>query len=209
MSKRQTSAQAIFDQLAQTYTNKFTHDKTEREKLESLIKTWKLKKGDTVLELGGGIGDLSPFIVQKIGSKGSLVFLDFSQKMIQKAKLKLKKFANISFVNIDIHNYHQSQLFDKIIIFNTFPHFADKKKALTNCYQALKPKGKLIICHNESRSSICLHHSKKLIKNQISSFPDEQTVSVLLAKIGFMVELLENNEGYDYYLLIASKSSKN
>ncbi|NMC36384.1 class I SAM-dependent methyltransferase [Candidatus Beckwithbacteria bacterium] len=208
MFNRQLLSQTTFDKLAQTYSNKFTYNKTEREKLESLLKTWRLKKGDTVLELGGGTGDLSPFIIKKIGSKGSLVFLDFSPKMIQKAQSKLKKFPNIAFINIDIHNYHQNQLFDKIVIFNTFPHFADKKKALTNCYKALKPKGKLIICHNESRSSICLHHSKKLIENQISSFPDDQTVLALLAKIGFIVELFENNEGYDYYLLIASKSSK-
>ncbi|NMB56369.1 class I SAM-dependent methyltransferase [Candidatus Beckwithbacteria bacterium] len=194
-----------FNQLAQIYTNKFTSDKTEQEKLLSLIKEWQLQKGDRVLEVGGGTGDLTPFLLQKIGAEGSLVFLDIAPKMFAVAKNKLKSFDNISFILQDIHFYSDDELFDKIIIFNTFPHFIDKRMALKNCFKLLKPKGKLIICHNESRSSICLCHHKKQVDNKIAEFPDDKTVAMLLIDLNFKIDLFENNEGYDYYLLVATK----
>lgn len=194
-----------FNRLAKSYTNKFTSDEIEKEKIVSLVKSWQIKKAFKVLEVGGGTGDLSPLIMEKIGLEGKLFFMDIANEMIKVSRKKLKKYENIRFLFEDIHEHKVKNKYDRIIIFNTFPHFVDKKLALTNCFEALKFDGKLIIAHNNSRTSISLHHKKKEIENKISEFPEDIVIYDLLLEIGFKVEIFENNEGYDYYLVRVKK----
>jgi len=202
---KQTTLIKTFDLLAKTYTNKFTFDQLEKERLLSLISLWHIKENSTALEVGGGTGDLTPFLLKEIKPNGQLIFLDISPKMIEVAKTKLRKFKNIEFVTGDIHTFKSKKKVDTILIFNTFPHLFDKKTAFRNCHEMLKPGGKLIICHNESRMSICLHHVKKAVSLSISDFPEDDEVHNLLVTSGFTVNLFENNEGWNYYLVIASK----
>ena len=195
----------IFDHLSKTYSNKFTYNKLEQEKLISLITLWDIKSNQHILEVGGGTGDLTPFLLERIQPKGKLVFLDISPGMITVAQQKLHQYCNVTFVTDGIHSYQNKQTFDKIVIFNTFPHFLDKKTALTNCFRLLKSSGKLIIAHNESRLSLCLHHARKNIATKIADFPDDDVMYRLLREVGFEIDFFENNEGSDYYLVIASK----
>ncbi|MGI5828060.1 MAG: class I SAM-dependent methyltransferase [Patescibacteria group bacterium] len=194
-----------FNNLAKTYKNKFTSDEIEKQKIISLVEQFEIKPGFQLLEVGGGTGDLSPFLLIKLKSRGLLVFLDIALEMVRVARQKLSTWDNVEFKVDDIHHYKPKQLFDRIIVFNTFPHFYNKKTALTNCYRILKPGGKLVICHNESRMSICLHHVKNAISLKLSDFPKDSEVYKLLTSTGFKVELFENNEGYNYYLVIAVK----
>ncbi len=200
-----SSVIATFDRLAKTYSNKFVDDNIEKEKIISLVKLWQIKKGFRVLEVGGGTGDLTPYLMDKIGSEGKLVFMDIASEMINVAEKKLKKYKNIVFLNQDIHEFSDEDKFDRIIIFNTFPHFVDKKLALEKCFEALRKKGKLIISHNSSRSTISLHHQKKGIENKISVFPEDRVIYKILVEIGYDIEVFENNEGYDYYLVRVKK----
>jgi len=194
-----------FDKLSQTYHNKFTHDPLEKQKIQSLVNSWKIEPGSQVLEVGSGTGDLSPFLLEKIGQAGQLTLLDISPEMIKVSKKKLAKYQNLKFVTADIHNVNLKSEFDRIIVFNTFPHFLDKKLAFTNCFHHLKKNGKLIICHNQSRTTILTCHKKKIIDNDISEFTDNQILLKILEDIGYFVETFENNEGYDFYLVIAKK----
>ena len=75
-----------FDELSETYTNNFTVDPEERVKIQSLVNLWKIKHGSNALEVGGGTGDLTPFLLEKICPIGKLSFLDISPKMVEKAR---------------------------------------------------------------------------------------------------------------------------
>jgi ubiquinone/menaquinone biosynthesis C-methylase UbiE len=196
---------ATFNNLAKTYENIFTYDSFEKQKINSLIKLFDIKPGFRILEVGGGTGDLTPFLLKSIRRHGSVVFLDIAVEMVKVARRKLAKWENIKFIAGDFHCFESKQLFDRIIIFNTFPHFYNKKVVLNNCYKLLNPGGKLIICHNESRMSISLHHAKKNVSLKISDFPEDSVVYKLLIETGFRIELFENNEGYNYYLVKAVK----
>lgn len=195
-----------FDKLSETYTNEFTVDPIEKEKIQSLVDFWDIKRGSRVLEVGGGTGDLSPFLLEKIGKEGELVFLDISPKMVEKAREKLRRYENVTFVIGDIHDINFSSQFHNIIVFNTFPHFSNKKAAFTNCYELLSNGGSLVISHNNSRWSIVGHHKRKEVEHIISEFPEDRKVFNILTDIGYSVETFENNEGHDYYLVLARKN---
>lgn len=196
---------STFDKYSSTYINEFTSNTSEKLKLQSLVNSWNIKKGSLTLEVGGGTGDLSPFLLNKIGLKGLLVFIDISPKMVERAKDKLKKYKNVKYFSGDIHVFSYEQKFDSIVIFNTFPHFFDKKAAFTNCYKLLRKGGSLIISHNSSRWSIVGRHKKRSVSFDITDFPDDLFVYNTLVNIGYKLKVFENNEGYDYYLVIAEK----
>lgn len=195
-----------FDKLSKTYRNKFTTDPIEQAKILSLIDSWDIKKDMTVLEVGSGTGDLSLFLLKKISKPSQLTCLDVSPKMIKVSKEKLADYQNINFIIGDIHNIKFKTKFDRIIIFNTFPHFLDKKIAFQNCFNLLKKNGKLVICHNQSRTTILTCHKKKIgIEDNISEFTGNIELFQILKDLKFHIETFENNEGYDYYLVIAKK----
>lgn len=195
-----------FNRLSSSYRNKFTSDPTEGVKIQSMVDLWNIEKGSRVLEVGGGTGDLSPYLMEKLGIDGRLVFLDISPEMVEKAKEKLHEYKNIQFFCADISDFSTACAFDNIIVFNAFPHFIDKKKALSNIHRLLKPDGTLIISHNSSRWSIVGHHKRKKIDSLVSEFPEDAVVFNMLNDTGYNVQIFENNEGYDYYLVIAKKA---
>lgn len=68
----------------------------------------RLQVGQTILILGGGSGENLPEIVERIGAKGSVYYMDASTSMIQRAK---RRFQGGIPLNIEfIHNADFSQL---------------------------------------------------------------------------------------------------
>jgi len=107
-----------------------------------------INQGDSVLDLGSGAGN-DCFVARSIvGENGKVTGLDFTDEMIQKAKLNLAKtkFTNIEFVLGDIENMpFLENTFDVVIsncVLNLVP---DKVKAFSEIYRVLKPGGHFCI----------------------------------------------------------------
>jgi demethylmenaquinone methyltransferase/2-methoxy-6-polyprenyl-1,4-benzoquinol methylase len=149
----------IFNGMAQNYINEWDDSIKEKTNIKKIIKLSQLKKGITVIEPGCGKGDFSIYILNKIGEKGFLYSIDIAEKMIKYAKEKLKKYNNVKIINCDAKNIKlKSEIADRIICFNCFPHFYPKEKYIKEFYRLLKKDGYLIICHSISRKKINLLH---------------------------------------------------
>ena len=78
----------------------------------------------------------------------------------------------ISNLNID---YNFNQKFDKIIIFNAFPHFLDKEKLAKKSYDLLTDFGYLIIMHDLGKERLNNHHHEHANKISLGlNTPDEE-----------------------------------
>lgn len=104
----------------------------------------RIKKGDTVLDLGSGAGN-DCFVARSItGETGKVVGIDFTEEMISKARENAKKlgFHNVEFVYGDIDDMPiENDTFDVIIsncVLNLVP---DKKKAISEMYRVQKKGG--------------------------------------------------------------------
>lgn len=89
-----------------------------------------------VIEAGCGKGDFSPFLLEKIGEQGTLLLNDISDKMLEYAKIKLRLFHNVWYMNCDFsYIILLEKSVNRIFCFNSFPHFSDKiiiiKKLMT------------------------------------------------------------------------------
>lgn len=104
----------------------------------------------TTLEIGSGIGSISSYILQS----GDITFLsDLRNYYCDLLKEKFKGYKNLSGViqlnladeQFSINNHHLLEKFDTIIALNVVEHIENDKNAIQNCYQLLKPNGRLII----------------------------------------------------------------
>ncbi|WP_422445048.1 class I SAM-dependent methyltransferase [Thermoanaerobacterium sp. DL9XJH110] len=192
----------FFNNLASEWDNKVTHDPF---KLAEIINLINLSEGACVLDVGCGTGVLVPYIIEKIGRSGRIVGLDIAEKMVERAREKFpeRDFPNVDFVAGDIMNYNSRDSFDFIICYSSFPHFSDKEQSIKKMTSLLNPKGKLIICHSESREKINgLHRSlDKAVSSDI--LPAGLQVAAYMQSAGLKVETVIDDE--EKYVIIGIK----
>lgn len=108
----------------------------------------KIKKGDTVLDLGSGAGIDCFLAAKKVGSEGSVIGVDFTEKMINTAKANAEKanIKNVEFRQGDIEALPVNDNSIDIIISNCVVNLApNKEKVFKEAYRVLKPGGKMFI----------------------------------------------------------------
>ena len=182
-------------------------DKTRAEKdtakLEGMADRLKLKPGSLVLDVGTGTGVFLPYILDRIGSKGWVVALDFAEEMLKKARDKNDD-SNIYYLQADIIRIPLGdEIFDSVICYSSFPHFHDKSKALNNINQVMKRGGNLFICHTSSRTKINeIHSHDPTVKDDI--LPDIDEMRSLLSAARF--SKIEIEDWSDSYLASAEKT---
>jgi arsenite methyltransferase len=102
----------------------------------------KIKEGDTVIDLGSGAGN-DAFIARKItGEKGKVIGIDFTEKMIEKARANAEKlgFNNIEFRLGDIDNMPVTSNYADVIVSNCVLNLVPNKfKVINEIYRVLKP----------------------------------------------------------------------
>ena len=101
-----------------------------------------IREGDHVLDLGSGAGN-DCFVARSLtGAHGRVVGIDFTESMIEKARLNNSKlgFSNVEFVQGDIDSMPLADsMFDVVIsncVLNLVP---DKRKAYAEIMRVLKP----------------------------------------------------------------------
>ena len=128
----------------------------------SISKLLEMKPGESILDLACGFGRYS-LPLAKLGY--SVIGIDLNQSFIQEASEKAKEFnLNARFKCVDMREYIKPAGFENIIImYNSFGYFQDPdddKKVIKNCYESLKPSGKLIL-QDVTREHIFAYRSNK------------------------------------------------
>lgn len=103
-----------------------------------------MKEGDTVIDLGSGAGN-DAFIARSIvGEKGRVIGIDFTEKMIDKARANVEKlgFNNVEFRYGDIENIPITANTANVVVSNCVLNLVpDKEKAFAETFRILKPGG--------------------------------------------------------------------
>ncbi|OGZ33413.1 MAG: arsenite S-adenosylmethyltransferase [Candidatus Portnoybacteria bacterium RBG_19FT_COMBO_36_7] len=108
----------------------------------------KIKKGETVLDLGSGAGIDAILAAKRVGKKGKVIGVDMTNEMILKAKENAKKqgIKNVKLLLGEIENLPlKDNSVDTIItncVINLTP---DKTKTFIEAYRVLKPGGRIYL----------------------------------------------------------------
>ncbi|MCR3755660.1 MAG: bifunctional 2-octaprenyl-6-methoxy-1,4-benzoquinone methylase and S-adenosylmethionine:2-DMK methyltransferase [Sodalis sp. Psp] len=106
-------------------------------------------RGQKVLDLAGGTGDLTAKFSRLVGEEGEVVLADINDSMLRVGREKLRNcgiLGNVSYVqaNAEILPF-QDNTFNCIIISFGLRNITEKEQALRSMYRVLKPGGRLLI----------------------------------------------------------------
>jgi arsenite methyltransferase len=103
-----------------------------------------IKEGDTVIDLGSGAGN-DCFVARSLaGASGKVIGIDFTDKMIEKAKDNAKKlnYTNVEFRQGDIENMPVAGNVADVVVSNCVLNLVpDKKQAFAETFRVLKKGG--------------------------------------------------------------------
>ena len=166
-----------------------------------------LKKGDILLDVGSGSGDIAyELIKQKISAK--LFLLDLNKDMLDQGKKRIKKHNQINFIigNAEKLNF-KNNYFDKYTISFCLRNVTNYVASIKEAYRVLKPGGKYCCLEFSSPKSSLISSSYKIYKSNIlpllgkivakdknaykylsesiDLFPDQEELKNILISCGF------------------------
>lgn len=181
----------FFNEVADKWDEMCHHDKA---KLRYITKMAGISQGDCVLDVGTGTGVMIPYIYEMIGDNGEIIAIDLAEKMLEVAKQKYP-FNNVSFVLGDIYDtYLPKNHFDVIMCYSVFPHFQDKPKVILRMAGLLKPGGRLVIAHSQSRRAINELHTKSSDAVNSDDLPEADVIEGFMKEAGLEPVFAEDND---------------
>jgi ubiquinone/menaquinone biosynthesis C-methylase UbiE len=104
----------------------------------------KIKKGDTVIDLGSGAGNDCFVARNETGEDGRVIGIDFTPAMIEKARVNTEKldFKNVEFRQGDIENIPVTASVADVVVSNCVLNLVpDKDKVFKEIFRVLKQGG--------------------------------------------------------------------
>ena len=170
-----------------------------------------IRKGNAVLDIAGGTGDLAARFAELVGPEGRVVLADINGAMLEVGRDKLLdngRLANIEFVQADAqHLPFPEDSFDCVTIAFGLRNVTDKNMALRSMLRVLKPGGRLLVLEFSKPGNSLLSRAYdtysfkvlplmgKLVANDSDSYqylaesirmhPDQQTLKEMMEDAGF------------------------
>lgn len=142
----------FFDRLAPQWDR----DMIKNDRIiQTILENAHIRPGQQILDVACGTGVMIPYYLQK--NVASVVGIDISPEMTKIAREKFSQ-ANVQILCGDIENTEFSQKFDRIVVYNAFPHFPDPENLIRTLANLLKPGGSVTVAHGMSRAHIDAHH---------------------------------------------------
>ncbi|STS87504.1 DNA recombination protein RmuC [Klebsiella variicola] len=147
-----------------------------------------VRRGQTVLDLAGGTGDLTAKFSRLVGETGRVMLADINDSMLKMGREKLRNIGivgNVEYVQANAEALpFADNTFDCITISFGLRNVTDKEKALRSMYRVLKPGGRLLV----------LEFSKPIIE-PLSKAYDAYSFHIL-PKVGELVA--KDGDSYRY-----------
>ncbi|MGB5344725.1 MAG: bifunctional demethylmenaquinone methyltransferase/2-methoxy-6-polyprenyl-1,4-benzoquinol methylase UbiE [Woeseia sp.] len=108
-----------------------------------------VRRGQRVLDLAGGTGDLALAFARQVGASGQVVLADINAKMLREGRRRLVDAGvagNLAIAQVDAEQLpFASASFDCITIAFGLRNVTHKERALASMLRVLKPGGKLLV----------------------------------------------------------------
>ena len=144
---------AFFDRCAPTWDAELIRNDAV---IEMILDNAEIEAGMDVLDVACGTGVLFPYYLRR--GVASVTGIDISPEM---ARIAGEKFAGEDRIRVlcgDVEEAAFDRKFDRIVVYNAFPHFPDPRNLIKVLAGLLKEEGRLTVAHGASREAIDGHH---------------------------------------------------
>ena len=145
---------AFFDKCAPSWDAELIKNDTI---INKILDNAEVYEGMDVLDVACGTGVLFDYYLQR--GVASVTGIDISPEMAKIAQHKYEGQEKVAVVCGDVEEYPFQKKFDRIVVYNAFPHFPYPKKLIKTLAGLLKETGRLTVAHGMSREAIDNHHS--------------------------------------------------
>lgn len=145
---------AYFDSRAAGWDGELVKNDTV---IGKILDNAEVGEGMDILDVACGTGVMIPFYLDR--GAASVTAIDISPEM---ARIAGEKFAGEPRVRVlcgDVEEASFDRAFDRIVVYNAFPHFPNPQRLIRQLASLLKEGGRLTIAHGASREAIDGHHA--------------------------------------------------
>ena len=114
-------------------------------------------EGMDVLDVACGTGVMFDYYLER--NVASVTGIDIAPEMAKIATAKYAIDPKVQVICGDVEEYAFGRKFDRIVVYNAFPHFPYPKRLIKILAGLLKEDGRLTVAHGMSREKIDSHHS--------------------------------------------------
>lgn len=202
----------VFDSVASRYDvmNDLMSAGLHRVWKQMTVEHAAVRRGQTVLDLAGGTGDLAGKFLNQVGSSGRVVLADINASMLDEGRRRLidaGAASTLSVVQVDAESLpFADSVFDCITVAFGLRNVTDKDAALASMHRVLKPGGKALVLEfskpaeglkplYDFYSFNVLPLMGKLVANDADSYqylaesirmhPDQDTLLGMMGEAGF------------------------
>ncbi len=175
------------------------------KKVQYITKLLGINSGDRILDIGTGTGIMIPFY-EKYLVDGSVVAVDYSEKMIEVARSKYpeKDHPSISYIVSDVYDLKYDAEFDLVVCYSCFPHFIDKPLAIKILSRALRKGGRLAVAHSDSAEKINGVHINGGVAIKKDFLSSMELLKQMMKESGLTVTFERDDE--NYFICVARKA---
>ena len=143
-----------------------------------------------ILDVACGTGVLFDYYLER--NVASVTGIDIAPKMAEIAQGKYADNPKVEVICGDVEEYAFNRKFDRVVVYNAFPHFPYPKRLIKVLAGHLKEGGRLTVAHGMSREAIDNHHSGAASKVSNGLMTAESLKKIFDAH--FTVEVVISND---------------
>jgi len=145
--------------------------------IEKILDNAGLCSGMTVLDVACGTGVMFEHYLSR--GVSSVTAVDIAPNMAAIAAEKYAHEPRVQVICGDIEELSFQRCFDRIVVYNAFPHFPHPQKLIKRLAALLSDKGRLCIAHGASRETIDRHHEGHASKVSLGLMEAEELKALL------------------------------
>lgn len=189
-NERRRELQTFFDRAAPEWAVR----SFDGALMEELIDRVGLRRGDRVLDLGGGTGHLLAALRRRVGADGAVCMVDLSPEMLRHAADPARCHGALRVCGMVEDLPLAEGGWDAAFCMGLFPHLTDPRAALAGIRRVLVAGGKVAVMHLIGREKLNgLHRQIGGIVAEDLLPPGEEVAGVL-REAGFRVEEVRDEE---------------
>lgn len=149
--EKASMVRGVFDSVAEHYDimNDLMSMGVHRIWKRIAVQLSNVRKGEQVLDLAGGTGDLTTLFEQRVGDEGNVVLADINAQMLRTGRNRLIDrglVGNVQYTQVNAECLpFADDSFDCVCIAFGLRNVTDKDAALRSMYRVLKPGGRAIV----------------------------------------------------------------